>query len=332
MRYFSTLLVLLIVNSCGTNTKPDNLKEVPLELLESFNSIEDSIFFASTSDIEVFDNRYYLSDYKQNIVYSFSNEWNNVIVIGSEGQGPGDFRGPTNIEITNDYISIMDEYSRTLKLFSKDHSFIKSVKLPYSVSPDTEFTSNNNTFFQYSKRYELITHFDTNGQILSSYGNFEKDTKGRYNSQTNSWHTTIEAGKLFVINKCEPLILTYDLQTKELNGSYDLGKMTILKDKLSYVTNEIEKDPYARKSYILFSDVLIEGNFIYLLFTNYDQVSSLAFSNQILKVSLTEANSFQINGIYGLDKNGWYESFTIDNDKLITFNEFSSSVEIYKLK
>lgn len=338
--YFTSLIILLF--SCTVDNESNlknntKTKEITLKKSRQLTNYADSIFFTKILDIEIIDQKYYFADFDQNKVYIFDEVWDFVGLFGAEGPGPAEFDGLSNISHNQNLIGVSDLGSSSIKIFNKDHQFIKSVRMPYSIETTLEFAIDNlNVFYQSSNRYELLSKYDSASNILSTYGYFKKDftlsTKDRNNYQTNQWHTLLSKENLFVINFCEPLVLVYDMDSNEKVGSYDLSEVEALQKRLKYVNNKINSDPHTNTNFILFSDVVVKGKDIYLLITNHDEQKNKVLVNQVLHLRLLDNSQFEEVAVYQLNPYGWYETFAINDDKLIAFDGYASAIEEYILE
>lgn len=342
MKSFYLITLVIFFVSCsggdtGTSIRHTNPEKILLKRSHEFTNYSDSIFFVNIKDIEIIDQKYYFADKGQNKIYIFQKNWELATMFGSSGPGPSEFSGVSNIAYNHNLIGIADMESSSIKLFDKNHKFIKSVKRPYVVDSSMEFAmDSSDMLYQQSTRYELISKYDFASKILSSYGDFENDfslkTKSRNNQQTNQWHVAISKNKLFIINQCEPLILSYDLSSKEKTGTYDLSKVESLQKRINFTDIEIQSDPYANVNYILFSDILVKGEHVYLLYTDHIEPNNKVISNEVLHLKLIDGNRFEEIEILQLNPYGWYETFIIDGNKLITFDSNASAIEEYVLK
>lgn len=332
------IIILLFCSNCSKKSTKYNVKSeiVFLEKNKEITNFSDSIFLANVLDIEIIDGQYHFADYAQNSVFILNKNWELQSVFGRKGSGPSEFDGLSNISYNQNYIYVSDMESSSIKVFDKKLKFVNTLKTPHLVTASLEFTVDDSSFFyQYSNRYAMINKYDSYGEILTTYGDFEKDytikTKKRNNYQTNQWHAILSNKKLYSINLCEPLILVYEKESGKKIGSYDLSKVDILQNRLKYIDKEIEADPYANSNFILFGDVIVKDNDLYLLLTNNDNQRNKVLSNQILHLRLVDESNFEEVAVYQLNPYGWYEAFTIDADQLIAFDSYSSSIEVYQI-
>lgn len=269
-------------------------------------------------------------------MFVFDQKWTLVNSFGEEGRGPSEFSFLSNIVFNSDIVGVADDGSKSLKIFDENWKFLKSVRFIYPVSTGVEFViDENQNIYTHSERAELIQQFNFDGELIDTYGNFYTDftleTKDRRNIQTNVWHVLLNDDKLYAVNKHEPLILTYDLQSKELIGSYDLSRLNVLQNRLKYTDAQIELNPTENSSYILFWDVNIIDDSIFLLYMNHDTKNNKVLSNEIVQIKVKGENDVEIVNNFLLKTDGWYKTFAVDGNRIITFNRSTASIEEYIL-
>jgi len=88
-------------------------------------------FFAGASDI-AFDGKgdVYVCDGRANNIKMFDAQGKYVKTIGKQGQGPGDFNYPTEMEIAGDRLYVRELYNRRISVLDSEGIFIKSVPMP----------------------------------------------------------------------------------------------------------------------------------------------------------------------------------------------------------
>ncbi|MEL6559680.1 MAG: 6-bladed beta-propeller, partial [Bacteroidota bacterium] len=270
------LIILFLVNiSCSEKSENNDkihFQKTQLltpEKIHEFTSFGDNLLFSKIHDIEMFNDKYYLTDINQNKVFVFNKNWEFTDEFGSYGPGPSEFDGISNIIFNKEFIGISDMESSTVKLFDKTHQFVKSIRRPYVVDSSMEFfMDDNNYIYQQTKRYDLISKYNFDGEIEDYFGSFEEDfslpTMDRNNQQTNQWHVALANNNLYAVNKCEPLIVTYDYQNRNKNVTYDLSKIEAIESRIKFVNKEMGADPHTNVNYILFSDIVVDDENVYL--------------------------------------------------------------------
>ena len=103
----------------------------------------------------------------------------------------------------------------------------------------------------------------------------------------------------------------------------------MLNSRLNFVEEEFQKSKDSSVSYILFEDAQIENDNLYLLYMSND--GEKVSSNKILHIKLPENNTFEVMNNFLLDRNGWFETFTIFDNQLLTFDRTSSTLPVYEI-
>jgi hypothetical protein len=101
------------------------------EFVISDESLPEGEFFSGITSIAV-DNSgsIYICDVDANNIRKFNAKGEYVKTIGKEGQGPGDFNSPLDIEIVQDRLVVWESGNMRISILSLDGHFIKSI--PYN--------------------------------------------------------------------------------------------------------------------------------------------------------------------------------------------------------
>lgn len=97
----------------------------------SFSSFGEDDYFFRVSDIEVDHQRslIYVADAGNHRILVFDLQGKLQRIIGSEGQGPGEFSNPTGIDILKESgLAVADFGSNRIQIFDKSGEFIRSIK------------------------------------------------------------------------------------------------------------------------------------------------------------------------------------------------------------
>ena len=99
------------------------------KLVISDDSLPDGEFFSNLVSLAVDDSgAVYACDYEANNIKKLSAEGEFLKIIGKEGQGPGEFGSPLQIDIARDRLIVWDSMNMRMTLLSLEGEYIKSVK------------------------------------------------------------------------------------------------------------------------------------------------------------------------------------------------------------
>ena len=95
------LLIILILGVATAGCKKPEFidKNQDAKELSSFETLPDSSFFAAVEEIVFADGQYYFADYKRNLVYHCTEDFQVISKFGQKGKGPGDLNEPRYDEV-----------------------------------------------------------------------------------------------------------------------------------------------------------------------------------------------------------------------------------------
>ena len=98
------------------------------ELVLSDESLPEGEFFDTLFDVAIDSTGFiYVCDYRANNIKKFNAKGEFVKVIGKEGQGPGDFNRPSEVEIIQDRLVVWESRNLRISILDLNGDFIKSV-------------------------------------------------------------------------------------------------------------------------------------------------------------------------------------------------------------
>ena len=78
--------------------------------------------------------KYYILDrHLQKALFVFDEEGKFRNRIGRRGRGPGEFIEPTDFIVSDSTVTVFDMFGHKLLYYNPDGTFIRSVRLPYSI-------------------------------------------------------------------------------------------------------------------------------------------------------------------------------------------------------
>lgn len=139
-----------------------------------FDSLEGPISFAK------WNKKYYISDYSADMIRVLNMAGREVATIGKSGSGPGEFRGPGGVTLTDNAIFVADTGNSRIQKFDHDGEFLQEfyrygktskLKFPFGMATDGE-----GTLFVSDTDAGVIVKFDEYGNYL---GKIEGDLLSR---------------------------------------------------------------------------------------------------------------------------------------------------------
>jgi hypothetical protein len=98
-------------------------------LVISDESLPEGEFFSNLVSVAVDDSgAVYACDYAANNIKKFNADGEFLRIIGKEGQGPGEFGSPLQIDVVRDRLIVWDSMNMRISLLSLEGEYIKSIK------------------------------------------------------------------------------------------------------------------------------------------------------------------------------------------------------------
>lgn len=156
-------------NFCEIIPLVKDYKFIPLE-------ISDKCIIGEINKILVRDGRFYILDRRQQkMIYVFDANGKYLLSIGRQGRGPGEYTEPTDFIVTNDTITVYDQYTHKLNYYSLNGEYISSQTMPYKIYEIEEAGNNemfvvtgDNSNIKEIKDY-VVLHLSHDNNILNKY-------------------------------------------------------------------------------------------------------------------------------------------------------------------
>jgi len=124
-----------------------------INLSQLFDSVKyiildnsDNCLIGEISKIVYYDNRFYVLDVQQMIIFVFSDTGEMIFKIDKRGQGPGEYRYLTDFDVRDNRIVIFDRFNQLLE-YDLNGNFVK--KNPVSI-PGRSFIINGDYYYFYT--------------------------------------------------------------------------------------------------------------------------------------------------------------------------------------
>ena len=130
---------------------------------------DEEIYFVIS--ITVFDDFIYLLSEKPKGIYKLDFQGKTIGRAGREGQGPGEFSAPLNLNKSGNLLVFQDLYNKML-YYNRDLEFVKEIKLPFFSMCFASYRGGNFVFSttRSSSPDKLFRVYSPAGKLLRSFG------------------------------------------------------------------------------------------------------------------------------------------------------------------
>ena len=180
MREQKSILLFFLVILITPYVLTEQIKlSLDLEINEPENIIFHGLFDIATDS----KNNIYLLDYKEKMIYLFSEEGRFQKKIGRPGQGPGEFERPRSIYLdSKDTVYILDEWHRRVEIFDSKANYIKSIKfLNFPTGEPSIIVDKSGNFYisgYYRIQNAVVAKFASTGELIKYFPLPVKEYKG----------------------------------------------------------------------------------------------------------------------------------------------------------
>ena len=161
------------------NLSDDNFLEImPLVCNYRFTALEisDKCIIGEINKIIYYGGKFYILDRRQQRqIYVFDADGKYLMSIGRRGRGPGEYIVPTDFFVTNNTITVYDQYSHKINYYNLDGKYLNSQAMPYKVY-EIEASKNNEIFVITGDNYNIkdikdygILRLSSDNKILNKY-------------------------------------------------------------------------------------------------------------------------------------------------------------------
>lgn len=258
-------------------------------------------------------------------------------IIGSRGDGPGEFRQPRYSVIENNKIfssgtankgfAVHDFKGKLLNNFKSNSPTFDPIISKFAVVDGKIYHSTPN-----SKK--LIKAIDQQGEVVESFGALlDYDAPHSYSSRGHILSST--KGDIIFIGENIPVIQRYSSQGKLLS-SHNLIKHPYFKPFFQGVRERIRKSSRNDMSYLLVQDAQYLAGKLYLLLYSYNQEFQVSL-NKLLVIKGIASGNLILEKEISLEvptehtPNVWFESFCVNPqaEEILAFESISSSFITY---
>lgn len=130
----------------------------------------DTSWFYQLRDLTTDDKNIIINDFGNNRIISFDMNLKHNKIYGSKGKGPAELLNPTGAIIKNNYLYVADFGNQRFQIFNKNGAIQSSFKS--QIFPWSHFCvkNNGNIIAPESGKKYLYSEFNTNGELLNTYG------------------------------------------------------------------------------------------------------------------------------------------------------------------
>lgn len=258
-------------------------------------------------------------------------------VIGSRGDGPGEFRQPRYSAIEQDRIYSSGTANKGFAVHNFNGKLLNNFK---SNSPTfdpiiSKFgVVNGKVYHSTPNSNVLIKAIDQQGEVVASFGTLlNYDAPHPYSSRGHILSTN--KGDVVFIGESIPVIQRYSANG-QLLSSHNLIKHPYFQPFFQGVRERIRKSSRNDMSYLLVQDAQYLAGKLYLLLYSYDQDFQISL-NKLLVIKGIDSGSLILEKEISLEvpntysPNVWFESFCVNPqiEEILAFESISSSFITY---
>ena len=309
MNFKTTLLCLLLILlvACSRNTKlPDDVNPIELTIVDSLDSEE----IGSIIRMNIIDDKLYLVERGQHKFMILDTETLEIVdSLGSQGQGPLEFKNPSSILELNNSILIYDQGNSRFQVLDSDYKLQNTFKSPLIWSAkkinDTIYASTPG-MLPNPKIYSLDERGKTT-DIISLEPIFDEL---KLKSFDKYYQFFVENDELLITINFKNKLYKVDSDGKyeELENPFSKMKNNSIRGIQSFRKGFLVSSSYVVKENIFKEDVHFQGHLLYYVNNELSQI-----------YEIPQPINF-----------GFIENWVTDNEFIYIFDGFSSI--LYKLK
>lgn len=316
------ILFLYLLLSLGTNCMGESTI-IDLYPIASVDQLPDSSFISTISSMIKTTNRYYFADYKNNRVISLNKNLMDLLTVGVQGKGPGEFLGISQLYFENERLWAIDDGGRRVNIYNSKLEFQSSFHIPNQVSTRF-FMKDNNCYLSTPFEKKPISVFNKDRKLINKFGKWYNGKKFNRNER----HLIINNNMIIAVLLTKPIVEIYSLDGV---FQYDINFQDneFVKSRLDYSNKYYKKNNGSRVIVKMFSDAYVENEILYLLLiTDADEKIR---SNTVLSIPVDKINIKKVKA-YKLNEGIWIKSIMIDNNKLFGFDHETGRILIYDIE
>ncbi len=332
MKQLVLLFLVSLTVACGSVDKIEpEMRE--LVVRRKIISPSDSTFFGLVMDIHSEGRLIFLADYKNSQVLCLDEDYNLIKTYGTEGNGPGEFRGILGARIFDEKLYILDEGHQEIKVLNRsgDHLMTLDSIMPYRGDFVVVDSLLYGSTFDLSYPPLFISKFVGHEKFTKFYGSHIRMAEGVNLKRERNFMISKWEDQIIAIGENDPVIERYDLNGR-LSNILDLSHLSYFEDYLRSIKEKQKTDKKGIASFIVGSE--IKDNMLYLLLAGFNAKDVKDESNHILVCEINEDEVKPLELLKLATDNGneaWYYSFTVLGNKLVAFDAFSYELHEFEL-
>jgi len=243
------LLFFFCQKSSNKSSKISSVESIEeFALLKTWPTETDSILLAQPTQLEIDEKmNIYVCDFMANTIIKYGNTGDFITKIGQKGHGPGEFIQQSVFSLNEERLFVVDQAHRRIQIFTTDGTFQYSFKTftsptslicfnekLYTYAPERFFVTAN-------KKIPLINVIDTNGRVISKFGDFLSFNNSIVSFASNCLLKFYD-NRLFVLFQYYPLLRIYSPEGKLMQeiqfDELDYKKLAPGNYKWEYFTNK----------------------------------------------------------------------------------------------
>ncbi len=229
------LSLAAVMLSAGMLLSAENKMQVDLEEVLSVGSLNDDTLFMWVDIEAVPGEGFYVTDTMDYSIKHFSAQGELIKKQGRKGQGPGEFLAPRSLEVTDDYIYVMDQYLNGIHKFERDG--LEFVKIIPFRNPITDFKviSDDRIAVIPASMHSVgeMQFIDSEGELISSFIYWDS---GRIMLLDAVSFDMDQEGNIYMAYNFQDRIDKFNSEGKKIWSTSLVGKKRVEKEKVDSVT------------------------------------------------------------------------------------------------
>ena len=327
MKKLGFVFAICAIASCSSPEKLEN-DIIVVTPDKELSILSDSSYLGQVMSMDLYNNRYVLSDYKSHKVIFLDKNLDVLSSVGSYGKGPGDLNGPIEVVALQDSIFIFEEMNQRVSVFDWELKFSRHINNVFrgSFSEKLAISADGNALFCSRRAGETpLQMVDLQTLESTSFGAYMKEgIAGR--KPFEYYHFVLFKDWIFAIANSDPVIRIYDKVSLELVNEVQYENAPIVKGAVDYIADQRLHHPSPNKSYVLVQDVAQYKNHLYMLIIGRENGPSC---NHIAEFCI-DGSAVQLERIFALDDGQeklWYSSFLADEDCFLAYSAITGGIQ-----
>jgi len=318
MKTLSLLGLFLLLASCTTSSL--EIENITLIKKAELSRLSDASFISDVRSIDFRSHHYFLTDYYRNEIIVLNEKLELQNLLGSGGEGPGEFQGVSSITVSDDIIYVINDGKQTIEVF-KDMKHQETINPQMILSLGTPLrfgVSNGNFYISNPESTKSISQISPSSEIIS-FGEIHEFPSLKETLIKNYEHVLLHPKGVITVSDNLPFVKFYN-SNRELVSMLDYSTIPIVREHM----NTLKLNPSNDNSYyILASDAYLSNNKLYVMLTL--QRDNGPESNKVLEIGVNNNRDLDILRVLDLG-DGWYTTICVNDNSLLSFDRTRGNI------